>query len=256
MTTFFKASVLAAVVGMSALSAEAAFTANDLYLGFSSAGASGDYLINLGQPGSIGVGGSSVFNLSGDFSLSLFNATFTSGPTGVSMGVVGGQNQFPSSYNIYATTLRSGGAGNPAVAGSDLSPFNHSQGTIGNAVSALSTVPFPTSGNGTVDANKTWTANVSPTLTAGSFYGASGVDPDSTIGATGILYEDLWKATSTSTYAYLGYFTMDLSDATPDLTFTPAAAPVPEPGMGSLVAIAGLSWLVLARKLSRKNKNV
>ena len=253
MTNFLKAATVAAGLGLVSISAQAAFTANDLYLGFTSAGASGDYLIDLGQPGSVGVGGSSVFNLTGDFSLSLFNATFTSGPTGVSMGVVGGQNQFPSSYNIYATTLRSSGPGNPAFAGSDLSPFNHSQGTIGNAVSALTTVPFPTAGNGVVDGNKSWSGNVSPTFTAGSFYGASGVDPNSTIGATGVLYEDLWKATSTSAYSYLGYFTMDLSGSSPALTFTPSATPVPEPGTVPLIAIAGVSWLLLARKLHRKN---
>lgn len=253
MTNFLKAATVAAGLGFVSIAAQAAFTANDLYLGFTSAGASGDYLIDLGQPGTIGVGGSSVFNLTGNFSLSLFNATFTSGPTGVNMGVVGGRNQFPSSYNIYATTLRSSGPGNPAFAGSDLSPFNHSQGTIGNAVSALSTVPFPIAGNGVVDANKSWSANVSPTFTAGSFYGASGIDPNSAIGATGILYEDLWTATSSSAYSYLGYFTMDFSGSSPELTFTPSATPVPEPGTVPLIAIAGVSWLLLARKLNRKN---
>jgi hypothetical protein len=253
MTNFFKASVLAAGLGMMSHSAQAAFSANDLYLGFTQSGASGDYLIDLGQPGTVGVGATSVFNLSGDFSLSLFNSTFTSGPSGVSLGVVGGQNQFPSSYNIYATTLRSTGPGNPAAAGSDLSAFNHSQTTIGNAVSTLTSVPFPTAGNGVVDAGKLWNANVSPTFMANSFYGASGVDPDSALGASGILYEDLWKATSTSPYTYLGYFTMDLSGSSAQLTFTPSASPVPEPGAAPLIAVAGISWLLLARKLHRKN---
>jgi hypothetical protein len=252
MTNFLKAATVAAGLGLT-ISAQAAFTANDLYLGFYGAGSTGDYLIDLGQPGTVGVGGSSVFNLSGSFSLSLFNSAFTSGPTGVSMGAVGGQNQFPSSYNIYATTLRSGGAGSPAIAGSDLSAFNHSQTTIGNAVSILSTVAFPTAGNGAVDAGKSWSANVTPTFTAGSFYGASGIDPSSAIGASAVLYEDLWKATSTSGYSYLGYFTLDLSGSPTPLTFTPSASPVPEPGTVPLIALGGLSWLLLARKLNRKN---
>jgi hypothetical protein len=170
------------------------------------------------------------------------------------MGVVGGQNQFPSSYNIYATALRSIGSANPAVAGSDLTGFNHSQTTIGNAVSALTSVPFPTAGNGSVDSGKLWSANVSPTFTAGSFYGASGINPSSAIDNSGVLYEDLWKATSTSGYTYLGFFTLDLSGSSQQLSFTPSTvSAVPEPGTVPLIAVAGISWLLLARKLHRKN---
>ena len=137
------------------------------------------------------------------------------------------------------------------MAGSDLSPFNHSQSTIANSVSALTAVAFPTAGNGAVDAGKSWSANVTP-LTANSFYGASGINPSSTFDGTGVLYEDLWKATPNNSYTYLGYLTMDLSGSSGQLTFTPSALAVPEPGPISLCALAGLSFL--ARKLSRRNK--
>jgi hypothetical protein len=254
MTNFWKASMLAAAVGFTSHEAHAAFTANDLYLGFNQSSGTGDYIIDLGQASAAGVGGSSVVNLSGDFSLSLFNNAFTTGPTGVSMGVVGGQSQFPSSYDLYATVLRSGGPGTASVAGSDLSPFNHSQSTIANSVSPLTGLTLPTAGNGLVDAGKSWTANVSPTFTANSFYGASGVNPSAAFDGTGVLYEDLWKATPNNAYTYAGFFTMDLSGSSPNLTFTPSALAVPEPGSFQLFAVAGLSWLALARRFNRKNK--
>ena len=250
MTNFLKASMLAAAVGLISQSAQAAFTANDIYLGFNQTSAGGDYLIDLGQASSVGVGGASVVNLSGNFSLSLFNSTFTSGFNGVSMGAVGGQNSFPSSYDLYTTTFRGGGAGNPNVAGSDLTGFSHSQSTIANSVSALTAVAFPTSGNGSVDAGKSWGANVSPTFTAGSFYGASGVNPSSAFDGTGVLYEDLWRAAPGNSYTYLGFLTMDMGGGSPSLTFTPSV--VPEPGTGSLLALAGISWF--ARKWNRRNK--
>jgi hypothetical protein len=249
MKNFWKASMLAAAVGLVSQSAHATITANDIYLGFYSSGASGDYLIDLGQASSIGVGGSSVFNLSGNFSLSLFNTTF-GGFSGVSMGAVGGQSSFPSSYDLYTTTLRVGGAGVPGTPGSDLSGLNHSQGTIANAYASLTSVAFPTAGNGVVDASKSWQANVSPTFTASSFYGASGNNPSSAFDGTGVLYEDLWKATPNNSYAYQGYFTMDANQG--NLTFTPVAT-VPEPSSASLFAAGAVAWLALARKLNRKN---
>jgi hypothetical protein len=249
MKNFWKASMLAAAIGLISQFTHAATTANDIYLGFYSSGASGDYLIDLGQPGVVGIGGSSIVNLSGDFSMTMFNSTFTSGFTGVSMGAVGGQSTFPSSYDLYATTFRTGGAGIPGVAGSDLTGANHSQSTLSTAYSTLTGVAFPTAGNGIVDANKSWQANVSPTFSAGSFYGASGVNPSSAFDGTGVLYEDLWKATPTS-YTYLGYITMDANQG--DLTFTPVAN-VPEPGSLSLFAVGGVAWFALARKLNRKN---
>lgn len=241
--------MLAAAVGLVSQSTQAATTANDIYLGFYSSGASGDYLIDLGQPGTFGVGGSSIVNLSGDFSMSLFNSTFASGFTGVSMGAVGGQSTFPSSYDLYTTAFRTGGTGIPGTAGSDLTGVNHSQSTISTAYSTLTSVAFPTAGNGIVDANKSWQANISPTFSANSFYGASGVDPSSAFDGTGVLYEDLWKATPTS-YTYLGYFTMDANQG--NLSFTPVAS-VPEPGSLSLLAAGAVAWLALARKLKRKN---
>jgi hypothetical protein len=244
-----KAVILAAGAALISQAAQASFTANDLYLGFSSVNAPSDYIIDLGQPGAVGVGGLTPVNLSGDFSMPLFSSAFTSGATGVSMGVVGGQNQFPSSYDLFATALRVGGAGNVALPGSDLSHFNHSANSIGNSEVTLAGNPFPTAGNGIVDPTKSWSANVAPTFTAHSFYGASGINPSSAIDGSGVIYEDLWEATSSSPYTYLGYFTLDLSGANPNLTFTPT----PEPTTISLLAGAGLLLLSFRRRFNRTN---
>jgi hypothetical protein len=254
MKLFTKPAVLAAGVSLISLAAHAAsFAANDLYLGFNQASASSDYLIDLGQASAVGVGGSSVVDLSGLVSLSLINSTFTS-PVGVSMGVVGGKSDIPTgTYDLYATALRIGGAGTPGVAGSDLTGFNHSQGTIANAESTLTTVGFPTAGNGLLissGSSGSWTKNVSPTLSANTFYGASGVDPSSAIDGSGILYEDLWKATP-GEYSYMGYFTLDASGSSASLTFTPTA--VPEPASGALFCAGTLFlWVCFRRRFSRK----
>ncbi len=246
-----RAAIFVVGAALASQSAQASFTANDLYLGLNSAGASSDYIVDLGQPGVVGVGGSSVIDLSGDFSLSLFNSVFASGPTGVSMGVVGGQSQFPSSYDLFATALRVGGAGDPAVAGSNLSGFNHSQSSIGSAEVALTGNPFPAAGNGVADSSKSWTAFVSPTFTANTFYGASGINPSSAIDGSGVIYEDLWKATPGSPYTYLGYFTLNLNGGNSSLTFSPQA--VPEPTTLCLLAGGGLLLLSVRRRFNRQN---
>jgi hypothetical protein len=252
MKQFTKAAILATGVVLGSQAAKASFTANDLYLGFSSANASADYLVDLGQPAGLGIGGSTPVYLSGDLSASLFNSSFASGPLGVNMGVVGGQNQFPSSYDLYATALRVGGPGDAAVAGSDLSGFSHSAVAIGSAEVTLTGNPFPTAGNGAVDPSKSWTANVAPTFTSSSFYGASGINPNSAIDSSNVLYEDLWNSTPNNPYTYLGYFTLDVSGADPILSFTPSTTVAPEPASAALIVSAGL--VILSFRRSTKSK--
>jgi hypothetical protein len=200
----------------------------------------------------VGVGGISVVNLSGDFSASLFATAFPSGPAGVSMGVVGGQNQFPSSYDLFATGLRVGGAGNAWMPGSNLSGFSHSQSIISSAeVSIAGNPSFPTAGNGVLDSSKSWSVNIEPTFTANTFWGASGINPSSAMDASGVIYEDLWKATPSSPYSYLGYFTLNLSGPAPSLTFTPSA--VPEPTATTLIAGGTALLLAFRNRFARKN---
>lgn len=217
---------------------QAAFTANDLYLGFTQTSASGDYIIDLGQASSV-TGQSTVVDLSSIFSLSQFNSIFTGGANGVNMGVVGGINQFPSSYDFYTT----------AAVGTDLSGFNYSSTGIGTVVGPIARLAAPTSGSGVNDTSKSWAANI-PTLAANDFYGASGINPDLAIGSSGILTEGLWEAVPGST-AYLGYFTMDTTGANPSLTFTSVQA-VPEPATLSVLAGGALLFGIFRRRSARK----
>jgi hypothetical protein len=221
-TKFALAAVFSAVFSQVA---HAAFTTNDLYLGFNLSSAQGDYIIDLGQATtSVGVGGSTVVDLSTKFHLATFNTIFASSTTGVGVAVVGGNNSAVTGYNIYATQIRVGGAGNPSVPGSSLSGQSHSSTQIGTAATTLTGNPWPTAGNDTNDATKSYTAKVGPAQNSSDFYGKCGVNPFGTFGSPAVVYLDLYYASPTVAYTYKGYFTFDLSTGTPHLTFTPGTA--------------------------------
>lgn len=228
-----KAGVVAVGVALVSQAAQAAFTANDLYLGFTQSTAASDYLIDLGQGSSL-TGSTSVVDLSSYFDLGMFNTIFTGGATGVNMGVVGGINQFPSSYDMYFT----------APVGADQS----GEGFFGLAVGAVGRLAAPAAGNGISDASKSWAANI-PVNSPNDFYGASGINPDLAIDGSGIITEGLWKAEGGSS-TYEGFFKLDTTGANPSLTFTPAA--VPEPTPAALLAAGGLLLGFLRWRSARK----
>lgn len=222
-----KLTTLAATATLLTQGALADFKTNDLYLGFNASAAQSDYVIDLGQATTaVGVGGTAVKDLSGLMSMNTFSNVFTSGPSGVNVAVVGGNNTFQH-YDIYATQVRTGGLGDPAVPGSNLSGANHSSGTLAAAAGTLTGNPWPTAGNSTVDSTKSYTARVGPALTSTDFYGKSGVNPFGTFDSPTIIYLDLWYATVTNAYSYKGYFTVDLSGSSARLTFTPSAGTAP-----------------------------
>jgi hypothetical protein len=207
--------------------AHAAFKTNDLYLGLTESSAQNDYIIDLGQPSVIGVGGSTPVTLSSDFSLGTFNSVFSGGADGVNLAVVGGNNTF-NHYEIYATQMRVGGAGNPAVAGSSMSGVTNSSPRLSGGAATITGVAssvggLPAAGGSILDSSKSYSAQIDLTDSANSFVGKSGINPAGTMDATGIIYLDLYHATLTSNYTYLGYFTLNVSSAL--LTFTPSAAP-------------------------------
>lgn len=217
-----------AVLVFQSASAQSTFVANNLYMGFQNqaGGATSDYLINLGPDTSI-VGGSTVVDLSAYFSRTKFNSVLGASAS-LYGGVVGGVQA--NSADIYLTQLRSGGAGIPSVPGSAITATITRQG-INNTIATLSQIAFPSgTGNGTNDTTKSWESYVEPTATTSSFYGQCGINPDSLVSTSTILYEDLWRATNAALtgskpYNYLGYFTIDLTGANPKLTFTPKDAP-------------------------------
>jgi hypothetical protein len=207
------------------------FISNDLYFGFENqvGGGTEDYILNLGPASGI-VDSSTVVDLSSLFSLSDFNAVL-SGSTSMFGGVIGGLQNSSGTADIYLTQLRSGGAGIPSVPGSSVTATISRQG-IGSAISAANQGVFPAAGSGILDTTKSWETYVEPTLALSSFYGASGFNPDSPVGPSLVLYEDLWTAangtlTGRSPFAYEGYFTLDLTGSNPVLTFTPASASAP-----------------------------
>ncbi len=233
MITMKKLMKTAILVGGAILASQAGFaqntfSTNHLYLGFQNQAGGGteDYIIDLGPASGI-VGGSSVIDLSSKFALTDFNAVLGSSSS-LFGGVVGGY-QSSITADIYFTQLRSGGTGLPSVAGSSLTATTSRQG-IDAAVSTLNQVAMPTAVQGSVlDTTKSWETYVEPTLNSSTFVG-NAPNPDSPVGPSTVLYEDLWYSqngtlTGHSSYAYQGYFTLDLTGSNPKLTFTPMNAP-------------------------------
>lgn len=227
------------------------FVPNDLYLGFqnSAGGGSADYIINLG-PASAIIGGSSVVNLSSDFSLANFQSAGLSGSNAAPImgGVVGGSNSGNPS-DVYLTQFRSGGAGYNGLAGSSISGKS---GTVtdGALFADMTQIDAPAAGTGVLDTSLSWEKYIEPANAAGTFSGDSGLNPDSVVGSS-VLYEDLWSSTSSGglqPFVYDGYFTLNVS-GTPSLTFTP----VPEPSNYLLSGAGGILLLLLRGRLSRRN---
>lgn len=205
-------------------------TPNNLLFGFQNAAGSGteDYIINLGPASSI-VGQTTVVTLSSDFSMTDFNDVLN-GSSSMPGGVIGGAGistggNNSSTADLYVTQLRSGGAGNPKVAGSS-APAALSRGQDNSAYSAISgTLATASAGSGTLDTSKSWEAQIDPGGTGTTFQSVTGIDPDSPVSTSTVLYEDLWSTTSSSltgtkAFIYQGYFTLDLTGASPKLTFT------------------------------------
>src|SRR5262245_7424792 len=120
MNKFFRAA-LSATLLLGFQDAHAAYLVNDLILGFDrdngSGGGPSDYVINLGNfQSAVGVGGSSVVDLSGLFSVSTFNSLYGSLSSGVTMSVVGG-NGAASGRSLFASVLRGGSAPEAIPAG-------------------------------------------------------------------------------------------------------------------------------------------
>ena len=238
-------------------SAFAGFANNDLYLGFqnSAGGGTEDYIINLGAASGI-VGQSSVVDLSSDFSLSDFDAVLGSS-TSMAGGVVGASNaQNPS--DVFGTQLRTSNIGNWSIAGSS-NPNTLGLTTAQDTTVAqnLSLLNAPAAGTGILDVSKSWESTVEPTLTAGSYYGSAGFNPDSAVGTSSVLYEDLWETSNSSSrgaqpFNYLGYFTLDLTGSNPSLTFTGVNA-VPEPTVLGLLGGSSLLLLSFRGRFNGRN---
>ncbi len=222
--------IAGAVMASQSALAQVAFVKNDLYMGFQNSGGGGsaDYIVNMGPAASI-IGGSSVVNLSASFSESSFNSSALRGtdPTQIMGGAVGGTNS--NTAGVFVTVLRTSNVGTPSLAGSTApAGLTRSGDTI--AVQDLTPMSSPAAGTGVLDTTKSWESQVEPTFNVNSFYGASGINPDSPVTTSSVVYEDLWATTNSSIsgskpFFYQGYFTLNFTGATAIVTFTPLAAP-------------------------------
>lgn len=229
--------VAAMIFGGSIIGSQSVFgqsvIADDLYLGFQNQGGKGtsDYIINLGPTNAI-VGGSTVVDLSSDFSLASFRALInTTNTPAINGGVVGGNGaQNPSDF--YVTQFRTGGAGIPSVSGSSATMANLTADVFEDTEAAgdVGEIDGPAAGSGTLDSSKSWETDIEPTFQSGTFYGDTGLNPDSAVSTNTVVYEDLWYTADSSTikkhFSYEGYFTISPTGAK-TLTFTPLNAPAP-----------------------------
>lgn len=242
------------LVGAAVLACHSSFgqaVDNDLYFGFQNQAGSGteDYIINLGAASGI-VGGSSPVNLSSDFSMSLYDDVLGSSSS-VQGGVIGAANTGNPS-DVFLTQLRSGGAGNSLVAGSSVTATLSKSGD-NLTFSDLGSLYSPAADTGGLDTGKSWENLVDPANSTGTFQSNTGLNPDSTVNTSSVLYEDLWETTSSAStgqrpYEYLGYFTLDLTGGSPSLTFTPA----PEPSSIVISGAGGILLLLLRNRLWRR----
>ena len=170
-----------------------------------------------------------MVDLSSDFSSSLFNNSSLQGTSHQILGGVIGANNSGNPSDVWGTQLRTSNIGNPALAGST-APGGLTTAEDTTAAQQLSTLNAPAAGTGVLDSSKTWEAYVEPTFSIHSFWGNAGFNPDSAVSTSTVLYEDLWMTSDSSSrgtapFTYVGYFTLDLTGGSPNLTFTSTNVP-------------------------------
>jgi hypothetical protein len=227
------------------------YVGNDVVLGFNRLDNGGagpqppDYVLNLGNAfSSVGVGGSTVVNLSSYLNLTTFNSTFAGGlASGVSMSAVGGNPVGGSSLGLFATLPRLS-LGSPNVAGST-TPHPLSSSALTSAASDIASMMnglgLGAGGSATVlqtspNSFNSWVLSTSPP----SYQSATGIDPRA-FGSGPLLYEDLYHADSSGAFSYTGFLTLDTGSAS--LTFTPSVIPEPSP-FGLICVGLVVSWLL------------
>jgi len=256
MNKIAKAAVV--VAGLALVTQVAQAANNDLLLGFNGNSSSSDYVINLGNATtSVGVGGTTVVDLSSDFNLSTFNSTFTS-VNGTVMGAGGGT----SALNPFLFLTQNRGSAGTASTALSLMPANQTTGNVSaeagyfNGVIGAFASLTSAGGSATIANNdvNSFTSKITSGA-PGSLLGDKNLTPSSAIGS-GVIYEDLWenlKVGGVSTWTYTGYLSFDTTGSSPSLTFTPKdLVAVPEPSTYGLLGGVGLLALGVRRQV-RKN---
>jgi len=236
--------LIPALVTAAIIAAPAQYVANmdQLLLGFTTPTSTGDLVVDLGTPASIGVGGSTTVDLIAKGNVGMTAAAFKAklvslygSVNATSWGVVGGHLSDPTDAAIYSTVTN--GAAPPVRLGDfGVDGYIDTAGfTINGSFTPTNTaVVDPTLQNG-----NSWSETISPGISLYCFaqdYHDPNTKTPNNFG-TGVNYarEDLYLATKQVPSAVLqGYFTLG-SDGS--FTFTPASG-VPAPSATTLAASA------------------
>jgi hypothetical protein len=255
MTKQIKAVMLASAAAAFAVSAQAQLPVsgytdnhNDILIGFTKAGSTGDLVIDLGTASQIGVGGTGPVDLNlngnvGQTSSDLLNQlTGLFGSTSViQWGSVGGHFTSGANFAIYSTVAHGATApfapGAPGQIMGAVNTAGHALADIGGGVTANQAVVDPTQNFG-----ESWTEIVAPGTLSSSFSNKY-YNPDSALAS--VTVEDLYVSTATS-QSLLGTLTFTSGN----LVFTPVA--VPEPATYGALAGLGVLALSLRRQFMRK----
>ncbi len=256
MTKQIKAVMLASAAAAMAVTAQAQLPVtgytdnhNDILIGFTKAGSTGDLVIDLGTAAQIGVGGSGAVDLNANGNVGQNSADLLSQLTGlfgslnnVQWGAVGGHFTSGANFSIYSTVAH--GVASPFAPGAPgqimgaINTAGHALGDIGGGLTANQAVVDPTQTFG-----ESWTEIVAPGTLSSSFT-SKYYNPDSSYASVSM--EDLYVSTSSS-QSLLGTLTLF---NTGNLVFTPVA--VPEPATYSLLAGMGILVLSFRRQFIRK----
>jgi PEP-CTERM motif len=250
-----KMMALVAIASATAVSAHAQFADNDLVIGFTTSGSTGDLAIDLGQASAL-FGSSTTVNLNtagntGFTSSGLASALTQNGLTinGLSWGVVGGIEPNNNNWDVIYTVAHgaSAGAANGSIVGGVSDVETVGQNTLNGKGS--SAVTDPTAGNG-----DSYSEAIASATGAGSFVSDTSKNPNSkTPAGTFSQTEDIYEVTKVG--GVLGTPTLEGTitlDNLGDLTFTPVATAVPEPSTYGLIGGLGLLALSLRRQFASK----
>ncbi len=255
MKKFTSAVILTAAVALANQAAQAQVNSGDLVIGFTSASAATDYVVDLGSLSSFST--TSITQLGSLISQNQINTTF-GGINGVNVGAIAGNPSQAGPGDFAATTLLRLGGNAVGVQGTESAPATPG----GNGVTGAGTDAISLSLGTPSPANAFSFSTQANPLTAGGFANNLATSPLSTVSGSTIS-EDIFestrlpvsgRSTPATPFAYLGQLDLDLSGSSPSLEFVPAGfSAVPEPGTYGLLAGTGLLALALRRQFISKN---